>query len=1375
MTVRAGTTSRLPEAQRALLAARLRQGRAPGAVTEIPVRPVGIDELPVSLGQQQLWIFDQAQPSAAATYNIPFALRLQGSLDADALRRALAALVDRHQGLRTRLVANAEGHPVQVIDQAAAVELPLLHFSDEAGWRRYADEQARLPFDLAHDSMLRARLIELADDRHVLLLVVHHVAFDGWSIGILMSELAALYGSFRRGQAAGLAKLPVQPADYALWERQLLADHQLDEQIEYWQSRLADLPTLQLPTDRPRPPVGTFVGEVEWLGLGAELTAGIQQLARERGSTPFVVLMAALQILLHRYTGQDDIVVGTASANRGRPELASVIGYLVNLLPIRTDLSGDPRFRDYLDQVHDTARDAYAHQQLPFAVMVDRAGARPDPGRSPIFQVGFSMAETPGPIDVDGLLIECEPIDLAATKFDLDFYGRLRSGELWIELSFCTELFDRSTIRRLLGNLRTLLFGIVTEPDRRLSQLPLLTAAELRDELVSFNDTAQVLPTGCLHERFERQVVEGPDRIAVRFGTDSMSYAALNASANQLARWIRWIGEPAGALIGVSLPTGPRRVAAILGILKAGCGYLPLDPELPPNRLAFLIADASVALVITDSSTSARLPDAGRSLHCLDRERQQIEQFEDTNLGCRVADSQLAYAIYTSGSTGRPKGVLIEHRQAVNLIESLIRVWSVTPADRILQFASLNFDASVLEIFAALLSGGCLVLGSRDELLSPNRCADLIRDTGVSFACLTPTVASLLIAEQLPQLRTLLFGGEPLSSELAQAWSRPGLRIINGYGPTEATVCATYAELTGREDTIPIGRPMPNCQAYVLDSALNPVPLGVVGELHLAGAGVARGYLDRPELTEQRFLPDPFSDRAGARLYKTGDLVRRRPDGQLVFVGRVDDQVKLRGLRIELGEIETALTSHPEVAQAVAAVLEDPAGQSRLIGWVRTVGVPPAKLAEELNGLLRGWLPGYMVPDRIQVLAEFPLSSNGKLDRSALLAATGSSYAQGFVAPRTELERALTEAFTDLLGPMKVGIDNGFFELGGNSLLAMQLVGRLGTRLGVTVGVTDLLLAPTPRLLATRIEGAREPGAGGPLVTLSEGTEPLYLLHPVGGTVTDYLELAGELAGRYRVIGIESADVDRPGAARDCLPDLVAHYFQLIRQVQPHGPYRLAGWSMGGVLAYELAWRLEEAGEQVACLALLDAPFALPAEQHSEAAAAAQFVADVAASQGLDPARAPGQNFSATDQLAWLAEQVAAREPAGAGLRTGLERRFEIFQAHQRALAGYRPRARVQANTVLVGAQSSLNHDALPRWLELLDGPVSSHYLAGDHYSFLHGPGAGEIARLISASKVADLATVEFGVGQPAFGTEQPSQLIGPRSAEDLGNPEIHP
>jgi amino acid adenylation domain-containing protein len=1338
MTVRTSTPSTLTDAQRALLIARLRQGRASTTAMAIPPRPAALRDIPASLAQRHLWIFHQTQPDSRATYNIPFALHLEGRLNIDSLRQALGTLLDRHESLRTRLIADCDGLPSQLIDEDAPIELPVLRFENEAQWRVYADEQARLPFDLARDLMLRAQLIELADDRHVLLLVVHHVAFDGWSIGILMRELAALYGSYNNGEPPQLAELSVQPADYALWEQRRLDEHLLDEQIEYWQAALTDLPVLQLPTDRPRPLMATFAGEVEWLNLGAELTAEIQRLGREYGTTAFVVLMAALQILLHRYTGQDDIVVGTASANRARPELAGLIGYLVNILPIRTDVSGDPRFSDYLSQVHETTRNAYAHQDLPFAVIADRAGGAPDPSRAPIFGVAFSMVETPDMLRTAGLLMEYEPIDLPATKFDLDFYGRLRSGELWIELSFCTELFDRSTIRRLLGNFKVLLAGIVAAPDCRLSTLPLLTAAESRNELVTCNDTELALPKGCLHERFEQQVAQGPDRTAVLCGAESVSYAVLNAIANKIARWLRRIGIRDGSLIGVSLPPSPRRIAVILGILKAGSGYLPLDPKLPPPRLSFMVGDATTALIITDTETSARLPGVGCSLRCLDQEWPEIEQCEATDPRYRVADSNVAYAIYTSGSTGRPKGALIEHRQAVNFFESMRRLWSITPADRVLQFASLNFDASVLEIFGALLAGAGLVLSARDELLSPERLAELMRDTDVSFVCLTPTVANLLTAEPLPRLRTLVFGGEALPAELVRAWLRPGLRIINVYGPTETAMVATYAELTSCADTVPIGRPMPNCQAYVLDPALNPVPQGVVGELYIGGAGVGRGYLARPDLTGQRFIPDRFSGRAGARLYKTGDLIKRRSDGQLVFVGRTDFQVKIRGLRIELGEIETALLAHPDVTQAAAIVQRDPTGEPRLIGYVRAED-STGTLVERLLEHLQDWLPSYMVPSQIQVLAEFPLNNSGKIDRLALPALADGTLARTYTAPRTELERTLAGSYADLLGAPRVGIDDNFFELGGNSLRAMQLVGQLGTRSNVTVGVTDVLLAPTPRLLAARIGESCGLRTTGPLVALADGDRPIYLLHPVGGTITAYLELAQRLAGRYRVIGIES--YTDAGTPRDRLPELVANYFELIRQDQPNGPYRLAGWSMGGVLAYELARRLESIGEEVACLALLDAPFDLPALRHTEAASAAQFVRDVAAIQGWDLTAAPGQAVSALDQLAWLAEQAGS----GDEMRAELDRRFEVFRAHQRALSGYRPSEHIRANTVLIGADSSLNRNAPVSWLKLLDGPVSTHYLAGDHYGFLRGSGVDEIARLISGQDSSTAQPIDPG------------------------------
>ncbi|MDQ2956475.1 MAG: amino acid adenylation domain-containing protein [Actinomycetota bacterium] len=1319
------STSALSESQRALLTARLRRGRT-AAPDAIQPRSTDHAELPLSFGQEQLWFLDQIAPGRP-TYNIPFTVRLQGKLDLTALGRGLSELVSRHEILRTRLVAGIAGRPVQLVDEASAVSLPMIDLSDQDGetrLRKFANEQALRPFDLARGPLFRTHLVRLAADSHVLLMVVHHTVFDGWSSGVLLRELAALYEAATTGGPADVPKLPVQFADYALWERERLQGPTLDKLTEYWRTALQGLHNLQLPTDRPRPALDSFAGSVIWANLGSKALDGVRALSREHGSTPFSTLLAALQVLLHRYTGQDDIVVGTASANRSRAELAPLIGFLVNLLPIRTDLSGDPSFEEVLRRVHRTTLDAYAHQELPFANIIESLRIERDPSRAPVFQIAMSMADTPDPVSVAGLVMEFEPVDLSATKFDLDFYARIRGSELWIELSYSTELFDRDTVRRLLDNFGVLLAGLLATPDTKISRLPLLDKAQRDQEIVGWNRTAMELPAGCLHERFELQVDAAPDRIAIQFEDEQLSYAQLNADANRLARWLHELGVRPDALVGVSMAASTRRVTALLAILKAGAGYLPLDPALPAERLAFMISDAGVALILADEVSAAGLPETAARVVRLAADWSDIERLDASNPQYPVADSDLAYAIYTSGSTGQPKGVLIEHRQVVNLIESAARLWSFSPQDRALQFASLNFDASVLELFLPLLSGALVVLGSRDQLLSPPRLAELMRDTEVSFAVLSPAVGSLLSSEDFPALRLVVFGGEQLPAELVRSWTRPGLRICNAYGPTEDTVMATVAEPDGT-GAPPIGLPIPNQQAYVLDSRFEPVPCGVIGELYLGGSGVARGYLNRPELTAQRFVSDPFSDDPTARLYRTGDLVRRRADGNLMFIGRVDGQVKLRGLRVELGEIESVLTAHPAVLQATATVLDS----GQLVGYVRTeTGAVPTELAQQL----RQWLPGYMVPGQLVALERFPLTSSGKVDRARLPAPYAESTTS-HTGPRNPTETVLVTAYATLLDREQVGIDDSFFELGGNSLQAMQLVARLAEELSVDIGVTSVFLAPTPRELGSRIEAIRSGASvarSGPILQLSEGdpTRPLYLLHAIGGTVTGYLPLVQELAGEFTVFGIGAAGLTEGTKPNCSLTSMVEDYLRAIRSAQPVGPYQLAGWSMGGVLAYELAKRLEQLGETVDILVLLDAPFSLPGGAIGEDDLAEQFVADAARTLGWPADELPGAGATG---LSWLARRLDSGGGDLAGIGAQVERRFEVFRAHHLALAGYQPSGSVRSAVLLIAAQDSANAAAQPYWLALLDGAVSTKWVPGDHYSFLQASAVDEVATLV--------------------------------------------
>jgi amino acid adenylation domain-containing protein len=1050
----------LSDSQRALLAARLRQGRS-AAPAGIRRRDPNTAPLPLSFGQEQLWFIDQLAPGLP-TYNISGAVRLTGALDVGALHAAVNALVTRHEALRTRLVSGPDGSPHQVIAPALTVDLPVVEVASPEELRRLAEEEANTPFSLADGPLLRARLARVDEADHVLLVSVHHTVFDGWSFGVLLQELAALYAGEQ------LDELPVQFADYAVWERERLQGETFQELADYWRGALDGAPVLQMPTDRPRPLVQTYAGGIERIDIDAAVLDGVRAVGRAEGATLFVTLMAAFQALLARYTGQDDVVVGTVSANRSRPELAPLIGYLVNTLPIRGDLSGDPTFRELLDRVRTATVGAYAHQDLPFAKIVEALKVTRDPSRSPLFQVGFTLAENPNePIRAGELTMLAEPVETSAAKFDLLVSAEETVTGLRIGVSYATALFDGATVARLLGNFRVLLAGIAADPGQRLSQLPVLTPEELHRELVEWNSNTADWPSWCMHEKFEEQVAATPDGIAAELDGESLTYAELNAAANRLARRLRDLGVGRDVLVGICMQRSLRRLVGLMGILKAGGGYVPLDPEYPADRLAFMLEDAEVPVIVTDDLSEPALPEPTAQVVSLDRDWAELSELDGANPSFDVAPADLAYVIYTSGSTGRPKAVVIEHRNAVNFCMAEISHWHIGPDDRLLQFASLNFDVSVLDIFVTLLSGATVVLGTTETFTSPPRLGDYIRDQRITVMCLPPAVLNLIGDEKFPELRVVIAGGEAFSSALVHKWARPGLRFVNGYGPTETTVGATMMECEDDGmDPPPIGLPLTNYTAYVLDKNLNPVPVGVLGELHLGGASVARGYLKRPELTAERFIKDPFSTEEQARLYKTGDMVRRLPDGNLQFLGRFDDQIKIRGLRVELGEIEAVLEQHPDVLQTAVLVGQDRAGEKQLVGYVRVDPDGVAPSVADLRQHLAARLPSFMVPTHLLVLDKFPLNRSGKVDRSALPKPDNAENAAAYVAPRTLVETVAADMYATLLNLERVGVDDNFFDLGGNSLQAMRLITQLRNELAVDTDVTAIFLAPTPGQLA---------------------------------------------------------------------------------------------------------------------------------------------------------------------------------------------------------------------------------------------------------------------------------------------------------------------
>ena len=992
-------------------------------------------EAPLSHGQERLWFVEQLGLSGSS-YLVPAAVRLVGKLDIGALSAALSEVVRRHESLRTRFEMRGES-AVQVIDPPWPVALVPEMAATEDEARQRSDALMRQPFDLSRDRLLRAALLQLSPDVHVLVLSTHHIVSDGWSMGVLLGEIETLYAAFCAGRPSPLPDLPIQYADYAVWQRRWLEETALQRQLDYWTGQLAGAPGgIELATDRPRPAVPSFRGAVHRFSVAPACTAALTALARQEGATLFMVLLAAYDVLLSRWSGQDDVVVGTPVAGRSRIETERLIGFFVNMLALRCDVSGAGSFRDVLRQIKATALDAYAHQDLPFEKLVEALHPVRDLSREPVFQVVFALQNTPQRSrGLPGLKLEPFAADAVAAKFDLELAMTEEQGGLAATLVYATDLFDAETMARLAEHFVRLLQGIAANPDGRLSELNLLSTAE-RQQLVAWSGSSAVYAQDrCLHELFAEQAARDPAATALVMEDEELSYGALERRANQLAHHLQSLGVGPDVIVGLCVERSLEMVVGALGILKAGGAYLPLDPRYPAARLAYMLDDARVSVLVTQAALLERLPVTDAMLVRLDADTASIAAHPDTAPVTACDADHLAYVIYTSGSTGRPKGVMTSHRGIMNLADAQLDQLPLAASDRILQFASISFDAAVWDLVMSWRVGAALVLAPQHDLMPGDPLCELLQRQRVTAVLLPPAALAALPVASLPDLKILIAGGEACTAELLRPWLE-GRSVFNAYGPTESSVCTTMARC-GDARRPPIGHALPNTRTYVLDARLEPVPVGVAGELYIGGAGLARGYLHRPSLTAERFVPSPFA--SGERLYRTGDLARWRADGALDYLGRLDHQVKLRGFRIELGEIEAALALQSGVAQAAVVLREDGSGK-RLVGYV--VAQPEAAIdVDTVRGELKRTLPDYMVPSAIVVLASLPLTPNGKLDRNAL-PAPDVSPAETMVAPRNATEAALAAIWRDVLKRDHISVTDNFFALGGDSIQSIQVVAR---------------------------------------------------------------------------------------------------------------------------------------------------------------------------------------------------------------------------------------------------------------------------------------------------------------------------------------------
>jgi amino acid adenylation domain-containing protein len=1043
-----------------------------------PLRRISRDqEIPLSFAQERLWFIQQLEPDSPA-YNIPLAIHIEGPLNVAALKQSLNALVQRHEVLRTTC-SLSNGWPIQVINSVESLSLPVVELGQTpASQKRSTALQlltahAQKPFDLTQFPILRPLLLQLEAQEYLLLITTHHFLADGLSMRILAKELSEFYKAFLSGAPAALPELPIQYADFAYWQRQTFRDNELDRLLTYWKQVVGDEPPiLAFPTDRPRPKVQSFQGAKYPFTLPRPLAENLVSLSRQERVTLFTTLVTVLAMLLERYTHQDKLIISTAVSNRNRPEIEHLIGFFANNLLLRFDLTGDPSFQQLVKRTHHIILEAYSHQDLPFEKLVENLQPKRDLSQNPLFQIMFVLHNNPDPVlKSSDLILNFLEIDNGTAKFDLALEMANTGQGITGVWEYSTELFDTATIERLTEHFRTLIAGIVAEPSQHLSQLPLLTKATYQ-QLAAWNETQAPYPADrCIHELFEMQAERTPDATALVFEEQCLTYRALNQRANQIAYRLQQLGIQPETPVGICVERSLEMVIGLLGVLKAGGAYVPLDPAYPKERLAFILEDTDVPVILLQEKLTSVLPEHNARIVYLDAMPDGSTVDIDINPVSGVTPDNLAYVIFTSGSTGRPKGIILRHGAFTSLLKDSQRIYNLQVSSRVLQFASFSFDASLWEIFSALSSGATLCLGRLEDLLPGPNLVKLLREQEITLALLSPSALSMLPENELPALKTIIAGTEKCTGEIVARW-QPGRQFFNAYGPTETTVYCTLMACTDEyPQGPPIGRPVPNMYTYILDQALQPVPIGVIGELYIDGVGMARGYLKQPSLTAEKFIPNPFSHESGARMYKSGDFARYLADGNIEFLGRIDHQVKIRGFRIELGEIETALMKHPDVLAAAVSAREDQANNKRLVAYV--VGRQHVHLStSELQNFLREKLPTYMVPNVFMFLDELPLTPNKKIDRHRLPSPGEERpvLVEQFVAPRTPAEDMLAGIWAEVLELEQVGIYDDFFNLGGHSLLAVQLINRISETFRAELSVRALFEAPTIAALAKRLD-----------------------------------------------------------------------------------------------------------------------------------------------------------------------------------------------------------------------------------------------------------------------------------------------------------------
>ncbi len=1359
----------------------LKQAKTPTNTAELTIIPVSRDEdLPLSFAQQRLWFLHQLSPDSTA-YNLLEALRLEGALNLVALEQSLTELIRRHEVLRTTFPM-VDGKPIQRIAPPSTVTLEiedLQGLSTEeqtAQFRQMAMAAALKPFDLAGEPLVQFTLLKLSHYSYILLLKMHHIIYDGWSLSIFFGELSQLYEAFTQGLPSPLAELSIQYADFAVWQRQWLTGEVLDRQLNYWREQLAGLtPILELSTDYPRPPVQTFQGGVECFQLDRDLTQRLKQLSQESDATLFMTLLAGFLVLISRYSGQLDLVVGSPIANRNSKSVERLMGFFANTLALRGNLSGNPTFREFHEQVRQTTLSAYAHQDLPFEMLVEKLQIDRDLSRNPLVQVLFSLQNTPqSSSNLSGLIIQNMPLPLdVRARFDLEVnYWEIPGG---LEGVWCynSDLFDATTITRIGEHFQILLQAIVANQEMRISELPLLSEAQRHQLLVEWNDTQVDYPHDlCIHQLFEEQVERNPDAVAVVFEEQQLTYDELNCRANQLAQYLRSLGVSADVLVGICVERSLEMVVGLLGILKAGGAYVPFDPDYPQERLSFMLADTQIKVLLTQQNLVEKLQKHQVKLVCLDTDSPVIAQCsQDNAIATPLADVQatnLAYVIYTSGSTGQPKGVEVVHR-GVNRLLFGVNYVHLDATQRFLQIAPISFDASTFEIWGALLHGGKCVIFP-ESIPTAKSLSEEIHKHGITVLWLTAALFNSIIDDDpqaLSGIKQLLIGGEALSlAHVNRAFETlPFTQIINGYGPTENTTFTCCYPIPRKLETtiesIPIGSPIANTQVYILDEYLQPVPVGVPGELHIGGAGLARGYLNRPELTQEKFIPNPFDN---SKLYKTGDLARYLPDGNIEYLGRIDHQVKIRGFRIELGEIEAVLSQHEDVQISCVIVREDTPGETctersrskQLVAYI----VPQKDVTlttSELRQFLGNKLPGYMVPQAFVMLESLPLTPNGKVDRRALKAPAHTSNSDRFIEVRNQLELKLLQIWSNILKVDKIGVQDNFFDLGGHSLLAPYLMTQIKQQIGKDIALKDLFQNSTIEQLAAIIQKESEDSSPSCLVAIQpKGSNlPFFCVPGAGGRPFYFYQLGRCLGDDQPLYSFENNLYQELGAITH-IEDMASIYIEAMQAVQPQGPYFLGGHSYGGNVAFEMAQQLRNQGQEVALLAIVDSSAPTYKDKqmlidyinwdHARWLVEVSKGIEIYLEKNVDISYDTLQSLTVDEQLKYILHyfKMANMLPPNAEI-TQLTNIVQAYKNSCLCLVDYVPKQPYPGKLTILRANEDLPEDPHSHlnaevsqdlslgWSEFSSEPVDIHFVLGNHITIMVEPHVKVLAEQLKA------------------------------------------